>query len=69
MVHLELKLLSNVGTTLEQPFNFDAVAATSLQGWVLAVRLRLLTTPLSQRCVSAGKLPVLKVYNKDIELH
>ena len=69
MVHLELKLLSNVGTTLEQPFNFDAVAATSLQGWVLAVQLCLLTTPLSQQCVSAGKLPVLKVYNKDIELH
>ena len=52
--HLELKLLSNVEITLEQRWNFDVVAPTSLQRFVLVLRCYNLITTLSQRCVFAG---------------
>ena len=37
MVHRELKLLSSVEATLEQRYNFDVVASTLLQSFVLVV--------------------------------
>ena len=37
MVHRELKLLLSVEATLEQRYNFDVVASTLLQSFVLVV--------------------------------
>ena len=55
IVRHELNLLSNVEVMLEQRFNFDVVASTSLQHCILVVRCWDLTKTVSLCCVFSGK--------------
>ena len=55
-VNLELNLLPNVETTLEQRCNFDVVATTSLECYAFVVRRCNLTTTFPRHCVFAGQV-------------